>query len=127
MYASQSSSCNIDSTIVFCSVGGQGMRRGPEVETRIRRTTEREGRRARRRRARELGSNLPKHIDGMSSDDEVTEQQNLAFKQTKGGSRFYLVSWSTNLKIPHLRFYIIYDYIFTRYDCTFFLIYYRRN
>ncbi|KZC04100.1 GC-rich sequence DNA-binding factor 1 [Dufourea novaeangliae] len=62
---------------------GQPIRRGPEVEARIRRATEREGRRARRRRARELAPTLPKHIDGMSSDDEVTEQQNLAFKQTK--------------------------------------------
>ncbi|KAI4483442.1 hypothetical protein M0802_013384 [Mischocyttarus mexicanus] len=62
---------------------GQAIRRGPEIETRIRRVTEREGRRARRRRARELAPTLPKHIDGMSSDDEVTEQQNLAFKQTK--------------------------------------------
>ncbi|XP_029165200.1 PAX3- and PAX7-binding protein 1 [Nylanderia fulva] len=62
---------------------GQAMRRGPEVEAHVRRATEREGRRARRRRARELASNMPKHIDGMSSDDEVTEQQNLAFKQTK--------------------------------------------
>ncbi|KAL0100277.1 hypothetical protein PUN28_019575 [Cardiocondyla obscurior] len=62
---------------------GQAMRRGPEVEVHVRRATEREGRRARRRRARELASNMPKHIDGMSSDDEVTEQQNLVFKQTK--------------------------------------------
>ncbi|XP_029673809.1 PAX3- and PAX7-binding protein 1 [Formica exsecta] len=62
---------------------GQAMRRGPEVEAHVRRATEREGRRARRRRARELASNMPKHIDGMSSDDEVTEQQNLAFKQAK--------------------------------------------
>ncbi|EFN87798.1 GC-rich sequence DNA-binding factor-like protein [Harpegnathos saltator] len=62
---------------------GQGVRRGPEVEAHVRRATEREGRRARRRRARELASTLPKHIDGMSSDDEVTEQQNLAFKQAK--------------------------------------------
>jgi len=30
---------------------------------------------------------MPKHIDGMSSDDEVTEQQNLAFKQAKGNDR----------------------------------------
>lgn len=60
------------------------MRRGPEDDARIRRATEREGRRARRRRARELASNGPKHMDGMSSDDEVTEQQNLAFKQAKG-------------------------------------------
>ncbi|EGI64020.1 GC-rich sequence DNA-binding factor-like protein [Acromyrmex echinatior] len=62
---------------------GQAMRRGPEVEIHVRRATEREGRRARRRRARELASNIPKHIDGMSSDDEVTEQQNLVFKQAK--------------------------------------------
>ncbi|XP_012277672.1 PAX3- and PAX7-binding protein 1 [Orussus abietinus] len=62
---------------------GQNIRRGPEDDARIRRATEREGRRARRRRARELVPTLPKHIDGMSSDDEVTEQQNLAFKQAK--------------------------------------------
>ncbi|XP_044576471.1 PAX3- and PAX7-binding protein 1 isoform X2 [Cotesia glomerata] len=62
---------------------GQAMRRGPEDDARIRRATEREGRRARRRRARELMQNVPKHNDGMSSDDEVTEQQNLAFKQAK--------------------------------------------
>lgn len=76
------------------------MRRGPEVEVHVRRATEREGRRARRRRARELASNMPKHIDGMSSDDEVTEQQNLVFKQAKG-NRFYISS----LKIFHLHFY----------------------
>ena len=64
--------------------GGQNTRRGLEDDARIRRATEREGRRARRRRARELTPTLPKHIDGMSSDDEVTEQQNLAFKQAKG-------------------------------------------
>ncbi|XP_011307082.1 PAX3- and PAX7-binding protein 1 isoform X2 [Fopius arisanus] len=62
---------------------GQPVRRGPEDDARIRRATEREGRRARRRRARELNRNIPKHIDGMSSDEEVTEQQNLIFKQTK--------------------------------------------
>lgn len=66
------------------------MRRGPEVEAHVRRATEREGRRARRRRMRELALNMPKHIDGMSSDDEVTEQQNLAFKQAKG-NRFYKI------------------------------------
>ncbi|KAK0168826.1 hypothetical protein PV327_002593 [Microctonus hyperodae] len=60
---------------------GQIVRRGPEDDARVRRATEREGRRARRRRARELTQNIPKHSDGMSSDDEVTEQQNLAFKQ----------------------------------------------
>lgn len=69
---------------IISKTGGQPIRKGPEVEARIRRATEREGRRARRRRARELAPTMPKHIDGMSSDDEVTEQQNLAFKQTKG-------------------------------------------
>ena len=58
-------------------------RRGPEDDARIRRATEREGRRARRRRTRELASLLHKHIDGMSSDDEITEQQNLVFRQNK--------------------------------------------
>lgn len=67
-----------------CCSGGGSTRRGPEDDARNRRATEREGRRARRRRAREQVATLPKHIDGMSSDDEVTEQQNIAFKQTKG-------------------------------------------
>lgn len=59
------------------------------MDAHAKRATGREGRRARRRRARELASNMPKHIDGMSSDDEVTVQQNLVFQQTKG-LRFYL-------------------------------------
>lgn len=62
---------------------GQIIKRDPEDSARVRRTAEREGRRARRRRARELNSVLTKHLDGMSSDDEVTEQQNLIFKQVK--------------------------------------------
>lgn len=70
-------------------LGGGTTRRGPEDDARNRRATEREGRRARRRRARELASNLPRHVDGMSSDDEVTEQQNIAFKQAKGGLRVF--------------------------------------
>ncbi|KAF7992159.1 hypothetical protein HCN44_001484 [Aphidius gifuensis] len=69
---------------VTASLRAQTTRRGPDDEARIRRATEREGRRARRRRAREAPSlNMSKHIDGMSSDDEVTEQQNLAFKKQK--------------------------------------------
>lgn len=69
---------------VTAALRAQPTRRGPDDEARIRRATEREGRRARRRRAREAPSlNMSKHIDGMSSDDEVTEQQNLAFKQQK--------------------------------------------
>ncbi|XP_066586865.1 PAX3- and PAX7-binding protein 1 isoform X2 [Prorops nasuta] len=62
---------------------GQVARKGPEIDARVRRATEREGRRARRRRARELALSLSKHVDGMSSDDEVTEQQKCAFKQAK--------------------------------------------
>lgn len=64
------------------------MRRGPENDARMRRATEREGRRARRRRARELAPILPRHMDGMSSDDEVTEQQNLVFRQFRGNFIF---------------------------------------
>ena len=66
------------------ATGGPVVRRGPEDDARMRRATEREGRRARRRRARELAPVLPRHMDGMSSDDEVTEQQNLVFRQAKG-------------------------------------------
>ncbi|XP_020282805.1 PAX3- and PAX7-binding protein 1 isoform X2 [Pseudomyrmex gracilis] len=62
---------------------GYSARKGPEMDAHVKRATGREGRRARRRRARELASNMAKHIDGMSSDDEVTVQQNLVFQQTK--------------------------------------------
>lgn len=75
------------------SLGGiQITRRGPEDAARLRRTTEREGRRARRRRAREQAPSLARHMDGMSSDDEVTEQQNLVFKQTKGNNPFFQIN-----------------------------------
>lgn len=68
---------------VMATGKGQLIRRDPKDDARVRRTAEREGRRARRRRTRELNSVLTKHMDGMSSDDEVTEQQNLVFKQAK--------------------------------------------
>jgi len=92
------------------------MRRGPEVEVHVRRATEREGRRARRRRARELASNIPKHIDGMSSDDEVTEQQNLIFKQAKGNNQLYISIFSYNF---------IFTFLIYNFMIIIFLFYYR--
>ncbi|KAK6641265.1 hypothetical protein RUM44_012974 [Polyplax serrata] len=51
-----------------------------EEEAKSRRAAEREGRRTRRRRTRELKSAATSHIDGMSSDDELTESELTAFK-----------------------------------------------
>ncbi|EEB13700.1 predicted protein [Pediculus humanus corporis] len=51
-----------------------------EEEAKSRRAAEREGRRTRRRRTRELKSLSSSHIDGMSSDDELTESELTAFK-----------------------------------------------
>lgn len=76
---------------------GKGvMRRGPEHEEKVRRAAEREGRRLRRRRAREQVSvnflfsltlkvtslfcvqqGQPKHVEGMSSDEEITQHDAL--------------------------------------------------
>lgn len=47
----------------------------------MRRAAEREGRRARRRRARELAPPPTRHIEGMSSDDEIPDQEKLAMEQ----------------------------------------------
>lgn len=59
-----------------------GARRN-EDEARVRRAAEREGRRSRRRRARE-GSGQPRHIEGMSSDDEVPDQDMMNYQTQKG-------------------------------------------
>ncbi|KAH8278983.1 hypothetical protein KR018_012122 [Drosophila ironensis] len=50
-------------------------RRTPEYEEQVRRAAEREGRRTRRRCERERNDLLASHLDGMSSDDEVADQQ----------------------------------------------------
>ena len=55
-----------------------------EEEAKSRRAAEREGRRTRRRRTRELKSLSSSHIDGMSSDDELTESELTAFKLKLG-------------------------------------------
>ncbi|XP_022193893.2 PAX3- and PAX7-binding protein 1 [Nilaparvata lugens] len=54
-------------------------------EERVRRAAEREGRRIRRMRLREQKAvtNGGKHMDGMSSDDEVTEMEAAAFRTQK--------------------------------------------
>lgn len=58
-----------------------------EEDARTRRAAEREGRRIRRSKARESKklaiSNLPKHLDGMSSDDEMTELEVTSFRTQK--------------------------------------------
>ncbi|XP_037729184.1 PAX3- and PAX7-binding protein 1 isoform X1 [Drosophila subpulchrella] len=50
-------------------------RRAPEYEEQVRRAAEREGRRTRRRCDRERNDLLSSHLDGMSSDDEIADQQ----------------------------------------------------
>lgn len=57
-------------------------RRGVEDEEKVRRAAEREGRRSRRRRAREIPGQ-PKHVEGMSSDDEIPQQDMLSFDKEK--------------------------------------------
>nr|CAD7423431.1 unnamed protein product [Timema monikensis] len=54
-----------------------------EEESRIRRAAEREGRRTRRRRAREGKYTPTRHVEGMSSDDEMTELEAVAFRTQK--------------------------------------------
>ncbi|EDV91346.1 PAX3- and PAX7-binding protein 1 isoform X1 [Drosophila grimshawi] len=51
------------------------VRRTPEYEEQVRRAAEREGRRTRRRCERERNDMLASHLDGMSSDDEIADQQ----------------------------------------------------
>ncbi|XP_066999451.2 PAX3- and PAX7-binding protein 1 isoform X2 [Anabrus simplex] len=53
-----------------------------EEEQRVRRAAEREGRRTRRRRAREMKM-IGRHVEGMSSDDEMTELEVTAFRNQK--------------------------------------------
>lgn len=55
---------------------------GIDDEEKIRRAAEREGRRTRRRRAREVPG-APKHVEGMSSDDEISQQDMLNFDKER--------------------------------------------
>lgn len=52
-------------------------------EERIRRTAEREGRRIRRLKTRSLSA-AGSHIEGMSSDDEITEMAAASYRNQKG-------------------------------------------
>ncbi|XP_055387632.1 PAX3- and PAX7-binding protein 1 isoform X2 [Condylostylus longicornis] len=52
----------------------QTLKKGPEEEERQRRAAEREGRRTRRRCERERNEVSSTHLDGMSSDDEMHDQ-----------------------------------------------------
>uniref|UniRef100_A0A1A9W1K5 GCF C-terminal domain-containing protein n=1 Tax=Glossina brevipalpis TaxID=37001 RepID=A0A1A9W1K5_9MUSC len=55
-------------------------RRGAESEEQVRRATEREGRRTRRRFERERNDLLSSHLDGMSSDDETSDRYQEQFQ-----------------------------------------------
>lgn len=58
-----------------------GVRKGgADDNDHIRRAAEREGRRTRRRRDRERNEQTESHLDGMSSDDEVPDQDTVTFK-----------------------------------------------
>lgn len=58
-------------------------RKTPEYEEQVRRAAEREGRRTRRRCERERNYLLATHLDGMSSDDEIADQQQEQCAATK--------------------------------------------
>ncbi|XP_046404390.1 PAX3- and PAX7-binding protein 1 [Ischnura elegans] len=69
-------------------VPASGVRANPEEEeAQVRRAAEREGRRSRRRRARQMAarstSGSLKHYEGMSSDDEQTELEVVAYRKQK--------------------------------------------
>ncbi|XP_019869938.2 PAX3- and PAX7-binding protein 1 [Aethina tumida] len=64
------------------TVKGGIARKGIDDEEKIRRAAEREGRRTRRRRAREVPG-APKHVEGMSSDDEISQQDMLNFDKER--------------------------------------------
>ena len=82
MYTAVSNCC------IFCvgTCPPSGPKRSrEEEEAHARRAAEREGRRTRRRRAREMKSgSTVRHVDGMSSDDEMTELEATAFRNQKG-------------------------------------------
>ncbi|XP_063225614.1 PAX3- and PAX7-binding protein 1 [Bacillus rossius redtenbacheri] len=65
--------------------GAAGVQRGTreQEEARTRRAAEREGRRTRRRRAREMKASAARHVEGMSSDDELTELEATALRSQR--------------------------------------------
>lgn len=60
------------------------MKKTPEDEERVRRAAEREGRRTRRRRDREKLNKSETHNDGMSSDDEVPDNELAKYREQLG-------------------------------------------
>lgn len=59
-------------------------RKAQEDEEHIRRAAEREGRRTRRRCDREKNNFVNIHLDGMSSDDELPDQELSQYKNSLG-------------------------------------------
>lgn len=73
-------------------------------DERIRRTAEREGRRIRRLKTRSIAV-VGSHIEGMSSDDEITEMAAASYRSQKGKLR------KRNLRLPQIicNFYILFQ------------------
>lgn len=69
---------------VFAGVRGSGL----AEEVLARRVAEREGRRIRRARARELRG-VDGHAEGMSSDEEVTEAEALNLRTLRGKHHYF--------------------------------------
>ncbi|XP_066143774.1 PAX3- and PAX7-binding protein 1 [Euwallacea fornicatus] len=67
------------------ATGKGALKKEPEDEEKVRRAAEREGRRSRRRRAREMTATPggAKHVEGMSSDEEMSQQDLLFFDKEK--------------------------------------------
>lgn len=64
----------INSFLRFLFLEPSIIKKTAESEEAIRRAAEREGRRTRRRCEREKNNTLCSHLDGMSSDEEVSDQ-----------------------------------------------------
>lgn len=62
------------------------IKKSVESDEGIRRAAEREGRRTRRRCEREKNNTLCSHLDGMSSDEEVSDQDLSLYKNSIGES-----------------------------------------
>lgn len=66
-------------------------------EDRVRRTTDREGRRTRRRQVRERVDINNSHLDGMSSDDEIHEDRDATSFKSQLGWNFYILTFRFNI------------------------------
>lgn len=76
----------------------------PEAVEKQRRTAEREARRSRRRRAREM-KDIVGHHDGLSSDDEENQSEIAKYNVEKGGTFTHNpLCWQMTLKCSIIRY-----------------------